>query len=121
MNPGNDALTASGMGADDRTYRRIEGHRHPYVCAVTRKPARPREQERRVALGAALALAGEVYLFPTEPTGKLNFRSFGERADAAHRGEPTTAPAVYVDGPVRAEKRAARKIANARKARRGWR
>lgn len=113
MNPGNDALAAKGVGASDRTYRHIEGHRHPYVCAVTRKPrlspGSTFEQHRdhdRIVLDAGI--------------DRLT-RPIGERETAAlvHAAEfPPRFPRV---DDKRQGKRATRKAANARKARRGWR
>lgn len=93
-----------------------------YECAVTRKPATPpMEREERAKRRLDLALAFGLFLFPRTAQGRLNLRSFEDRRDAALKAEASPVVHEAFNGRWhRKQQRAARKVGNARKARRGW-
>jgi hypothetical protein len=117
VNPNARQAAAKGLPVPDRTYHRIEGHHHPYVCSVTRKPRlssrelfdRHRDRER-----LALDQRIDVLRRPIADQERGPVLAFKAAA-------PPVVHEAFNGRWHRQQQRAARKVGNARKARRGWR
>ena len=90
-----------------------------YVCAVWPRPyTEPSLREAADKRRIARALAFGEFMYPAAQRGRLNLQPLADRIAAAYIAE-RPARHLYPDDPRR-EQRAARKVRNARKRRRGW-